>query len=73
MVEVIFVEQLVNSMEEAILKLEKEILKKNFEEATKLKTLIFDLHLQIEKALGGKDVWRFKRKYFSWKEDFKRY
>tara|TARA_Y100000310_G_scaffold4138_1_gene5064 strand:- start:2675 stop:2845 length:171 start_codon:yes stop_codon:yes gene_type:complete len=56
MVEVIFVEQLVNSMEEAILKLEKEILKKNFEEATKLKTLIFDLHLQIEKALGGKDV-----------------
>lgn len=51
MVDIEFVGQLVNSMEDAILKLEKAIESKNTDEANKLRTFIFDLHGQIEKAM----------------------
>jgi len=56
MVDVLFVGQLIESMEQSVLKLEKAIGEKNIEEANKLKIFIFDLHLQIEKATGGANV-----------------
>lgn len=51
-----FVGQLVESMNEAVLKLERAIKKKQIDEATKLKTFIFDLHRQINQSLKESDV-----------------
>ena len=54
MVDVAFVGQLVDSMESAVLKLESAIVANNIDEANKLRTFIFSLHLQIDEAIGGK-------------------
>jgi hypothetical protein len=51
MVDVEFVGQLVGSMEDAVLKLEKAVADDNKVEANKLRTFVFDLHKQIEGAL----------------------
>lgn len=53
----VFVSQLIDSMSEALSRLEKVINnKKKKDEATKLKTLIIDLHRQINDSLREKDV-----------------
>lgn len=52
MVDVEFVGQLVDSMSESVLKLEKAIENKKAEEVNRLRTFVFDLHLQISKAMG---------------------
>lgn len=51
MVNIEFVGQLVNSMEDAVLKLEQAIAQKNTDEANKLRTFIFDLHKKINEAM----------------------
>jgi len=51
MVDVEFVGQLVHSMDDAVLKLEKAVADKNVEGANKLRTFIFDLHRQIDAAM----------------------
>jgi len=52
MVDIEFVGQLIDSMSEAVLKLEKATENKKMEEVNRLRTFIFDLHLQISKAMG---------------------
>jgi hypothetical protein len=53
----VFVGQLIESMSEALGKLEKVVNnKKKKDEATKLKTLIIDLHRQINDSLLEKNV-----------------
>lgn len=53
----VFVGQLIDSMDEALSKLEKVINnKKKKDEATKLKTLIIDLYRQISDSLSEKNV-----------------
>jgi hypothetical protein len=54
MVGVEFIEQLVNSMEDAVLKLEKAIAANKIDDANKLRTFIFDLYRQIDNAMMGK-------------------
>jgi len=56
LVDVAFVEQIVYSMGTAILQLERAILKKNFDEANKLRTFIFDLYSQLDKEMGRRHV-----------------
>ena len=57
--EVEFTGQLIDSMLEAISRLEKVADKKRKkDEATKLKTFIIDLHRQINDSLREKDVWK---------------
>ncbi|MCH7850557.1 MAG: hypothetical protein IH845_02845 [Nanoarchaeota archaeon] len=56
MVEVDFVWQLVESMETAVIRLEKAIDGKNMDEANKLKTFIFDLYSQIDKEASRANV-----------------
>ena len=51
MVDVEFVGQLVDSMEDAVLRLEKAVAEENKAEANKLRTFIFDLHRQIDSAM----------------------
>lgn len=52
-----FAGQLIDSMLEAVLRLEKVVGKKRKkDEAVKLKTLIIDLHRQINDSLREKDV-----------------
>jgi len=51
--DVSFVGQLVDSMETAVLQLEKAIADNKIDEANKLRTFIFDLHMQIGAAIGG--------------------
>jgi hypothetical protein len=46
-----FVEQLVDSMDDAVSNLAKAIADNNISDANKLRTFIFDLHKQIEGAL----------------------
>lgn len=46
-----FIGQLVDSMEEGVLKLEKAIERKDAENATKLKAFVFDIHKKISEAL----------------------
>ena len=53
MMDVAFVGQLVDSMETAVLQLEKAIADNKIDEANKLRTFIFDLHMQISAAIGG--------------------
>lgn len=55
MVNIDIVSQLVDSMEVAVLELENAISKESLDEANKLRTFIFDLHLQINSALTGKE------------------
>jgi len=47
MVDINFIEQLVDSMDEAVSRLEETISKKHFGDANKLRTFIFDLHKKI--------------------------
>jgi len=58
MVNVEFVGQLVDSMGDAIVEMEKSIEKNNINEANRLRTFIFDLHGQIAKVVRGKNVRR---------------
>jgi len=51
MVDVEFIGQLVVSMDDAVLQLEKAIEGSKINEANKLRTFIFDLHKQIEKTV----------------------
>jgi hypothetical protein len=53
-----FVGQLVDSIGDAVEEMEKAIEKKNFKEANRLRTFIFDLHSQVAKATRRKDVRR---------------
>ena len=54
MMDVAFVGQLVDSMETAVLQLDKAIAENRIDEANRLRTFIFDLHMQIDAAVGGK-------------------
>jgi len=54
MVDIDVVSQLVEAMDHSVIQLEDAISKKKFEEANKLRTFIFDLHLQINSAVTGK-------------------
>jgi hypothetical protein len=54
MVDIDVVAQLVESMDHSVAQLEQAIVKKKFDEANKLRTLIYDLHLQINSAITGK-------------------
>ncbi len=56
MVNVEFVGQLVDSMNDAVLHLEQTIADKKMDEVNKLRTFIFDLHRQIASVMGGKNV-----------------
>ena len=56
MVNVEFVGQLVDSMEDAVLKMEKALEKNNRDEVNRLRVFIFDLHSQIAKMMRRKDV-----------------
>lgn len=61
MVDIEFVGQLVDSMYDAVFRLEKAVLDNKMDEANKLKVFIFDLHNQINSAVignqgGGKNV-----------------
>ncbi len=51
-----FVGQLVDSMGEAVSKLEKAVVDKRKDDANKLKTFIFDLHRQISEMIGEENV-----------------
>lgn len=51
-----FLGQLVDSMSEAVEKLEKAISEKDTEKANKLRVFIFDLHRKIDFAIGGKNA-----------------
>ncbi|MBU2576674.1 MAG: hypothetical protein KKF50_03050 [Nanoarchaeota archaeon] len=54
--DIAFVGQLVDSMETAVLQLEQAVTSNNIDQANKLRTFIFDLHMQIGVAIGGRDV-----------------
>ncbi len=51
-----FIGQLVDSMSDALSRLEQAIKTKNTDEANKLRTFIFDLHSQISTTMGAKNV-----------------
>lgn len=51
-----FLGQMIDSMDSAVLQLEQSIKKKELDKANKLRTFIFDLHCQIDKAIKNKDV-----------------
>jgi len=55
-VDVAFVGQLVDSMNDAVLQLERAITVNKIDEVNKLRTFIFDLHMQIDSAIGGENV-----------------
>ena len=52
MIDIEFVGQLVSSMEDAVLRLEKSIKDSKTDDANKLRTFIFDLYRQIEGAMA---------------------
>lgn len=54
--DVAFVGQLIDSMETAVFQLEKAVTENKIDEANRLRTFIFDLHIQIDGAIGGKNV-----------------
>ncbi len=56
MVDIEFVGQLVDSMHEAVLLLDKAVIDKDKERTHKLKIFIFDLHNQISNIIGGQNV-----------------
>jgi hypothetical protein len=47
-----FVGQLVDAMEEGVVRLEKAIDKNDMDSVNKLRTFIFDMHRQIDAAVG---------------------
>ena len=51
MVDIEFIGQLVTSMNDAVLQLEKAVAGSRTDEANKLRTFIFDLHKQIENTV----------------------
>ncbi|MFH0711681.1 MAG: hypothetical protein V1889_00990 [archaeon] len=51
-----FVGQLVDSMWDAVVEMERAIEKKRVDEANRLRTFIFDLHCQIANMTGKRDV-----------------
>jgi len=55
-VDVEFIAQLIGSMEDAVLRLEKAIGSNNISDANKLRTFIFDLYMQIDSALKMENV-----------------
>lgn len=56
MVDVEFVGQLIDSMSDAVLQLEKSIVSKEIDKTNKLRAFIFDLYNQIRETIGGKNV-----------------
>ena len=56
MVDINFIEHLIDSMGEAVSKLDTSVFQKNFNEANELRIFIFDLHKKIEMEILGKDV-----------------
>ena len=56
MVDVMFIGQLVDSMSDAVSQLERAVVDKDTEKVNKLKIFIFDLHRQIGKVVGVKNV-----------------
>ena len=56
MVDIEFIGQLVDSMSEAVLQLEKAVLEKEVDKMNKLRVFIFDLHNQISSIIGGQNV-----------------
>lgn len=50
-----FIGQLIDSMETAVIQLEQAITANRIDEANKLRTFIFDIHLQINNAIEGKE------------------
>jgi uncharacterized membrane protein (DUF106 family) len=56
MVDIEFLEQLVNSMGEAVEKLEKATEKQDKDEANKLRVFIFDMHNKIDEAIDIENV-----------------
>lgn len=54
--DIAFIGQLIDSMETAVLQLEQAITSNKFDEANRLRTFIFDLHMQIDAAIGGKNA-----------------
>jgi len=56
MIDVEVIGQLIDSMEESVLRLEKAIEDEKIDEANRLRTFIFDLHNQVDVAMGGKNV-----------------
>ncbi len=56
MVDIELVGQLVDSMSDAVLQLEKVVANKETDKINKLRTFIFDLHNQIGKDIGEQNV-----------------
>ena len=56
MVDIDFLGQLIESMSDAVQRLEKAVNKNNVAEANELRTFIFDLHRKINEALRRKNV-----------------
>lgn len=56
MVDIDFLSQLIDSMGDAAHKLNIAVSKNKVEEANRLRTFVFDLHQQIEKAITNKNV-----------------
>ena len=56
MVDVVFVGQLIDSMEGAIFQLDEAISNKRLDDANKLRTFIYDLYSHIDKELEVKNV-----------------
>lgn len=46
-----FIGQLIEAMEDGISRLEKAVRKKNIQDINKLKVFVFDIHLKIAEAL----------------------
>ena len=63
MVDIEFISQLVDSMEDSVLRLEKAIEAKDINAQNKLKVFIFDLHKQIANLLNSKDKGELKKKH----------
>jgi len=51
MVDINFIGQLVDSMGEAVSRLDEAVLQKNFDDANKLRTFIFDLYKKIDEVM----------------------
>ena len=56
MVDIEFVGQLVDSISDGVLQLEKAIVDKEADRINKLRTFIFDLYNQIGKEIGGQNA-----------------
>lgn len=54
--EIEFIGQLIDSMNEAVLRLEKSVEEKRLEDANKLKIFILDVHSRISELLEVKDA-----------------